>query len=139
MSNILSASTLVRQLILSVPSVAEAIKVPDTDPVVYKCFPLRAPQDTVGSFIVYARTGYSSEDTAMGTAREKSIITANLVTDDYDEGQKLADDINDALRNDQKRDILRIRMTDATEDTTGWPDGASTKFVQILTFEISKR
>ena len=93
-----------------------------------KIYPLIAPEDTTGTFIIYQRDEYSKQYTNQGIYEESCIIYLTIVSDNYDESQQLAIMINDLLEG--YTDEFTIRLTDSTED---YFEG---KFIQVLKFEI---
>lgn len=92
-------------------------------------FPLIAPEDTQGSFIIYKRDEYSKNYTKDGIYRENCVIYITVVSDTYDEAQKIAIMINDLLEGYGQ--TFKIKLTDSTED---YEDN---KFIQVLQFTIN--
>lgn len=100
-----------------------------------KIFPVVAPKDTIGDFILYQRDGYSKERTNMGIASQKPMVYINVWSEDYDRSQEIASHLNDLLDNDFIADdnpdqSISIRLIDSSED---YEDN---KYIQILLFEI---
>lgn len=93
-------------------------------------FPVVAPKETVGDLIVYARDEYSKEYCNMGIAKQKCRVLVEVVSEDYDRSQLIAEAINDALEGEHVELNLRIKMLDSTED---YADG---KYLQLLEFSI---
>lgn len=92
-----------------------------------KVYPIIAPADTVGDFLVYQREQYSKVRTNMGffsTCR----VYVDAVSDNYDNSQQLAELI-DATLEGVHGDVT-IQMEDSTED---FQDG---KYIQVLLFNI---
>lgn len=112
--------TTIRQLLLNDEKIHNAVG--------DNIFPLIAPEETTGSFIIYQRDEYSKAYTKQGIYEEACIIYITVVADTYDTSQKIAIDVNDLLEN--YTDNFRIRLTDSTEDY------ADSKFIQVLKFEI---
>ena len=112
--------TTIRQLLLNDEKIHNAVG--------DNIFPLIAPEETTGSFIIYQRDEYSKDYTKQGIYEEACIIYITVVADTYDTSQKIAIDVNDLLEN--YTDNFRIRLTDSTEDY------ADSKFIQVLKFEI---
>lgn len=92
-------------------------------------FPLIAPEDTQGAFIIYKRDEYSKSYTKDGIYRENCVIYITVVSDTYDEAQKIAIMINDLLEGYGQ--TFKIKLTDSTED---YEDN---KFIQVLQFTIN--
>lgn len=95
-----------------------------------KVFPVIAPTDTEGDFIVYQRDGYKEDFTKMGIARQIPLVYINAVSDDYDRSLTLATSIYEALSGTFTNPYMTIRLEDSTEDY------AEGKFIQILQFSI---
>lgn len=95
-----------------------------------KIFPLYAPEGTEGDFVLYVRDEYSVQYTAMGIFSQQCRIFINVVSDNYDRSQDIAELILGVLEGDQSNG-LRIRLKDSTEDYE------DKKFIQVLLFEIS--
>ena len=112
--------TTIRQLLLNDEKIHNAVG--------DNIFPLIAPEETTGSFIIYQRDEYSKAYTKQGIYEEACIIYITVVADTYDTSQKIAIDVNDLLEN--YTDNFRIRLTDSTEDY------AESKFIQVLKFNI---
>lgn len=94
-----------------------------------KVFPLFAPEDTEGDFVLYTRDEYSLEYTQMGIASQSCKVYINVVSVDYDRGQKIAELIFEILQGDYS-DGMKIRLIDSTEDI------ADKKYIQVLLFSI---
>ena len=112
--------TTIRQLLLNDEKIHNAVG--------DNIFPLIAPEETTGSFIIYQRDEYSKAYTKQGIYEEACVMYITVVADTYDTSQKIAIDVNDLLEN--YTDNFRIRLTDSTEDY------ADSKFIQVLKFEI---
>lgn len=138
MSNsVLSATKILRGVLLGDATVSAMVRQDVCGEVIYKIFPLQAPADTEGDFILYCRSGYEVNDmNMMMSVRERSTVTLNVVTSQYDAGLTVVEAIRAALIEHKTSPRLNIRIVDAKEDITGWPDGAATKYVQILVVEI---
>lgn len=95
-----------------------------------KIFPLVAPKDTTGDFIIYQRDEYSIDRAKMGMVTQKCRVYINAVSEDYDRGQQLAAAIFEALEGDFTEPDMRIRLEDSTEDYEAG------KYIQILLFSI---
>ncbi|WP_042372641.1 hypothetical protein [Bacteroides neonati] len=120
--NKLKITTEVRSILLNSPEIFELIG--------ERVFPLVAPADTDGDFIVYQRDGYKIESTKMGRCIDKPMVYINTVSDDYDRSQDLASIVYELLEGDFESPNMRIRLEDSTED---YADG---KYIQVLLFSI---
>ena len=95
-----------------------------------KIFPLYAPEGTEGDFVLYVRDEYSVQYTAMWIFSQQCRVFINVVSDNYDRSQDIAELILGVLEGDQSNG-LRIRLKDSAEDYE------DKKFIQVLLFEIS--
>jgi hypothetical protein len=95
-----------------------------------KIFPLYAPEGTKGDFILYMRDAYTIDRTKMGIAAQSCKVFINIVSDDYDRSQDIADIVLDTLEGDSESG-LRMHLADSTEDAI------DKKYIQVLLFEIS--
>lgn len=114
-------SSVIRDLLLANGDVNEAVS--------GKIYPLYAPDKTNGDFILYKRDEYSIDHTNMGISGHKCRIFVNVVSDDYDCSQDIAEMVYKALQGDYS-DGMKIRMIDSTEDTV------DKKYIQVLLFSI---
>lgn len=92
-------------------------------------FPLYAKENTKGDFILYKRDEYSIDYTKMGDSGHRCRIFVNVVSDDYDRSQDVAEKVYKVLHGDYS-DGMKIRLIDSTEDTT------DKKYIQVLLFSI---
>lgn len=95
-----------------------------------KIFPIIAPDNTEGDFIIYQRDGYKQDYTKMGVARQIPIVYVDAVSDDYDRSQELASLIYEALEGTFSNLDMTIHLEDSTED---YADG---KYFQVLQFSV---
>jgi hypothetical protein len=100
-----------------------------------KIFPLYAPEDTDGDFVIYARTDYGSQLTMMGVADEWCEVTYNAVSKVYLTSLAIAERIRAVLQ-DVTVDGEPIILGKTREDFVG--EGNQLRYVQILPFEIGK-
>lgn len=114
-------TTVIRQILLQNSDLVELIG--------DKIYPLYAPDDTEGDFVLYTRDEYSIDRTQMGIVIQRCKVYINVVSTDYDRGQEIAEKIFDILDGDYS-DGMKIRMIDSTEDI------ADKKYVQVLLFSI---
>lgn len=101
-----------------------------TDMVKDQVYPLIAPKDTKGDFIIYKRDEYMREYNKMSITSQKCRVYFNVISDKYIRSQELAFLIDDRLSGYWKEYDLEIKLVDSTED---YEDG---KYIQILLFEI---
>ena len=114
------ATITVRSILLASPEIAAMLN--------GKIFPLVAPKDTEGDFIVVQRDKYSKQRSQMGVANEDCQVFVNIVSDDYDKSCILAELVDQALEGE--RNGLSIQLLDSTEDFE------SDKFIQVLLFKL---
>ena len=93
-------------------------------------FPVVAPKDTKGDFIIYKRDEYSKEYTKMGISSQTCRVYVNAISDDYDRSQELAYQINESLEGLHTDLKMDVKLVDSTED---FEDG---KYIQVLLFDI---
>jgi len=98
-----------------------------------RVFPIMAPEDTVGDFIVYQRDELKQEYTKMGVATQVSVLYLTAVSESYVRSNSLASLIYDTLSGDFKGPDMRIQLEDSTEDFI------DKKFIQVLQFSIKQR
>lgn len=120
--NKLAVTTEVRGILLASDEIAKMIG--------DKVFPIVAPNETKGDFIIYQRDGYKQEFTKMGVVRQIPTVFVNAVSDDYDRSLRLASLIDEALSGSFSNPDMTIKLEDSTEDYT------DKKFFQVLQFSI---
>ena len=98
-------------------------------------FPLYAPEDTTGDFILYQRTKGGSYVTQMSVSTEWCEVTFNVVSGGYGKGIDIAEELRKALQ-DVYVDKNQLVMSDSREEIVG--EGNVVKYVQILVFTIGK-
>lgn len=101
-----------------------------TDIVAKKIYPIMAPKDTEGDFIIYKRDEYSKEYNKMSVTSQKCRVFFNVISASYDKSQHIAFLLDDRLSGYWERYNLEIKLVDSTEE---YEDG---KYIQILLFEI---
>lgn len=116
-------TTEVRNILLDVPEIKELVK--------DKIYPIMAPKDTIGDFLIYQRDEYSKEYTKMGIHSERCRVYISAISDNYDRSQELAYLINESLEGIHPDLDLNIKLADSTED---YEDG---KYIQVLLFDIN--
>lgn len=118
----LKITTPIRAILLNNPGIVAMIE--------DKIFPLVAPKDTDGDFIIYQRDGYSKESTKMGVYKQVPAVYINAISDNYDRSQDLAELIFQSLEGTFSNPTMKITLVDSTEE---FVDG---KYIQILLFEV---
>ncbi len=98
-------------------------------------FPLYAPEDTTGDFILYQRTKGGSYVTQMSVSAEWCEVTFNVVSGGYGKGIDIAEELRKALQ-DVYIDDDQLVMSDSREEIVG--EGNVVKYVQILVFTVGK-
>ena len=98
-------------------------------------FPLYAPEDTTGDFILYQRTKGGSYVTQMSVSAEWCEVTFNVVSGGYGKGIDIAEELRKALQ-DIYIDGNQLVMSDSREEIVG--EGNVVKYVQILVFTCGK-
>lgn len=98
-----------------------------------KIFPVIAPENTKGDFIVYQRDGYKQDSTKFGVYLQTPIVNVTAVCGKYDASQELASLIYDTLSGDFKNPDMHIELEDSTEDFI------DNKYIQVLQFSIKQR
>jgi len=96
-------------------------------------FPVVAPKDTVGDFIIYKREKYSKEYTQMGICKESCEVYILMVSDDYDRSVDGIVLINNLLEGEH--DGLTIKLIDSQEDYEN-SEAYGGKFIQEILFSI---
>lgn len=100
-----------------------------------RVFPLRAPKDTKGSYILYGRDGYEPSRTLMGNVENVAEVMVNAYSTDYDETLDMAEAIEDTVRV-MRNAGTEIFVADAIEDVSGYTDTGETIFVQSFTIKF---
>lgn len=95
-----------------------------------KVFPIIAPENTDGDFIVYQRDGFKQDITKFGVACQTPLVNVTAVSGDYDRSQNLASLIYDTLSGEFTNPDMRIHLEDSTEDFI------DNKYIQVLQFSI---
>lgn len=102
-----------------------------------RIFPIAAPKDTDGTFIIYQRDAYSAPITKMGAQLDGCDVYVDVISGDYDESQELAEKIYLTLFGNHTVDDKEITITlkDSTEDCDISETGR--KYIQVLLFNIN--
>lgn len=104
-----------------------------------KIFPVIAPEETTGDYIIVYRSAYGRDRDKSGDTHSEAYVTVLCFSDDYDRSlamAELVDAVLDGGRNDEVGRIFGSSGHSATLDASeeGFSEG---KFYQSLTFEIS--
>lgn len=122
-----SVCTLIRERLLNDEKIKELVD--------SRIYPIIAPENTQGSYIVYVRDEYSIDRTKTGIAFHNCIVFISCVSSSYDESQKIADAVFQCLDgrykiNSEQHNINSIELVDSTEDYDG------DVYIQTLSFSI---
>ena len=126
-NSMISIAKDLRPLLIARPELAELVG--------QKIFPLYAPEDTTGDFIIYQRTDGGSEVNQMCVSAEWCEVTFNAVSDSYESSVEIAEAIRSTFQGGTviENDVILDRMS---EDYIGVNNAI--KYVQILVFSIGK-
>lgn len=122
-----SVCTLIRERLLNDEKIKELVGT--------QVYPVIAPENTQGNYIVYVRDEYSIDRTKTGIAFHNCIVFISCVSSSYDESQKIADAVFQCLDgrykiNTKAQNINAIEMIDSTEDYD------EDVYIQTLSFSI---
>lgn len=98
-----------------------------------KVFPLVAPENTNGDFIVYSRERYAKQASKMGVYQDECDVAVVGISDNYDKAIALASKIDNALTGYHKLENgyeIKINLKNSSEV---FDDG---KYIETLLFEI---
>lgn len=101
-----------------------------TDMVGERIFPVVAPKNTKGDFIIYQRDEYSKDYSKMGIIEQSCRVFVNAISEDYKRSQELAYQINEALEGKHIDLGMDVYLVDSTEDFE------DNKYIQVLLFNI---
>lgn len=95
-------------------------------------FPLVAPENTVGDFILYSRQKYSKANTKQGVYEDDCLLAVVAISDNYDNSVALASKIDNALtgRHNIGEYEIELLLQDSTEEF------GDNKFIQTLLFSV---
>lgn len=122
-----SVCTLIREKLLADEKIKELVGT--------QIYPIIAPEGTTNNYIVYVRDEYSIDRTKVGITFHNCIVFISCVSSSYDESQKIADAVFQALDgkykiNTEQHNINSIELIDSTEDYDG------DVYIQTLSFSI---
>lgn len=115
------ATQIIRQKLIDNAQLAEMMGI--------KVFPIVAPIETEGDFIIYKRDTYKKDRTKMGIYSQSVGVFVTAISDDYDRSVDMIVLVNDILEGEH--DGLIIELEDANED---FEDG---KYLQEILFTIN--
>lgn len=116
---------IVRALLIEEPAIKEQIGL--------NIYPLIAPENVYGDFIIYRRHEYSKNSVKNGVYEDVCKLAIQAISDNYDNSILLASNIDNTLTGKHKLDDgtkVSIMLNDSEEQ---FIDG---KYVQIMIFEI---
>lgn len=95
-------------------------------------FPIIAPENTEGDFILYQRDGFKQETTKFGVSSQTPLVNVTAISENYDRSQDLACLIYDTLSGSFTNPDITIQLEDSTEDFI------DNKYIQVLQFSIKQ-
>lgn len=104
-----------------------------TEEVGTNIYPLVAPENVDGDFIIYAREKYAKEEAKMGVYSDDCQVVLTVISSDYDNAVYLAALLDNALVGKHIKEdgtVFRMRLLDSSE---AYED---LKFIETLLFEI---
>lgn len=95
-------------------------------------YPIVAPENTDGDFIVYSRTRYAKYTTKQGVYEDDCSLAIVAISDNYDRSVALASAIDNALTGQQIINgvSIEINLQDSMEEYS------DNKFIQTLLFQV---
>ena len=124
-------TTPIREILMENPDIMSLVDPNDpNDPDDKGIYPLIAPKDTKGDFIIYQRDEYGREHNKMGIYNENCHVYVNAISENYDRSKELAFQIDKSLAGFHSDPTMEIQLIDSTEE---FEDG---KYIQILLFKI---
>lgn len=124
-------TTPIRSILLENPDIMDLVDPNDpNDPDDKGVYPVIAPKDTKGDFIIYQREKYGRLHNKMGIYGENCHVYINAISEDYDRSKELAFQIDKSLAGFHSDPKMEIKLIDSTED---YEDG---KYIQVLLFEV---
>lgn len=96
-------------------------------------YPIVAPENTNGSFIVYAREKYSKKTAKQGVYEDDCQVAITAVADNYDEAVDLAELIDNTLTGNHVNPFGEKFSAVLTDSSEAFEDN---KYIETLLFEI---
>ena len=99
-----------RDILMADSAISEAI---DT-----KIFPLVAPENTEGDFILYGRKAYTRDRNQMGVHSDNATIEITIVSEVYDNALWLASQVDNILEGQHQVEGIRfqVELADSNEE-----------------------
>lgn len=115
----------IREVLLANTAITEAV---GTD-----IYPLIAPENTEGDFILYQRDKYRKSYTKMGVYEDSCNIIITVVSDSYDNALYLASEIDNSLTGRHIKDTGERISMNLIDSSESFEDN---KYIETLLFEI---
>lgn len=115
----------IREVLLANTAITEAV---GTD-----IYPLIAPENTEGDFILYQRDKYRKSYTKMGVYEDSCNIIITVVSDSYDNALYLASEIDNTLTGRHTKDTGERISMNLIDSSESFDDN---KYIETLLFEI---
>ena len=96
-------------------------------------YPLVAPENVIGDFLIYNRAKYSKLRVKMGVYEDDCQLVISAISDNYDKAINLAEAIDNALVGNHANDdgkYFEIELLDSSEDFS------DLKYIETLLFRI---
>ena len=101
-----------------------------------KIYPLIAPENTTGDFIVYQRTGYQKADVKEGVYSDTAFVQITIVSDNYDTGVSMAEKLDEALTGVNKVTVDGVEYEVIFQMVDGSEEFQDFKYLQTIKFSI---
>lgn len=95
-------------------------------------YPLVAPENTKGDFMVYQRDKYSKSWSKMGVYEDECLLYVTIITEDYDRAIELASAVDNVLVGEHNEDNYKF-FIDLADSSENFEDG---KYFEILLLRI---
>ena len=100
-----------------------------------RVFPIVAPIDTEGDFIIYRRDTYKKERTQMGVSSQQVGVFITVISDNYDRSVDMIFLVHNILEGEYNG--LTVELEDAYEDFEIKEETSTGKFKQEILFTIN--
>lgn len=97
-----------------------------------KVYPLIAPENTQGDFVIYQREKYSKHWAKQGVYEDDCQVAVTIVSENYDNAVDLAEKVDNALVGRHTVDDSKIQI-DLVDSTESFED---LKYIEVLLFSI---
>lgn len=115
----------IREVLLANTAITEAVGT--------NIYPLIAPENTEGDFILYQRDKYRKSYTKMGVYEDSCNIIITVVSDSYDNALYLASEIDNSLTGRHTKDTGERISMNLIDSSESFEDN---KYLETLLFEI---